>query len=151
MKNRSCHLLPVLLLLALFLTACSVHIEDTNGDDTSLVSLTDEDIIDPHATCYKTGYLSSTSSEGTRVTCKKLSGVTSVTGIAGGAKLTYTASSTAGNIRICIVTANGSIYADLELDGQSHIMVLPEVSGSPAYTLKVAGESASFTLEYEID
>lgn len=151
MKNGACHLLPVLLLLALLLTACSVHIEDTNGDDPSPVTLTDEDITDPHATCYKTGYLSNTSSGRTRITCKKLSGVTSVTGIAGGANLTYTASSSAGNIRICVVSASGSIYADLVLDGLSHTLTLPEASGSPAYTLKVAGESAAFSLDYAVN
>lgn len=151
MKNGAFHFLPVLLLFALLLTACSVHIEDTNGDDPSPVTLTDEDITDPHATCYKTGYLSTTNSERTRITCKKLSGVTSVTGITGGTNLTYTASSTAGNIRICVVSASGSIYADLVLDGLAHTLTLPEASGSPAYTLKVAGESAAFTIDYTVD
>lgn len=139
------------LLLTLTLSSCSSHIEDTNGDDISLVTLTDEDIIDGHSSCIRNVFTSTTNSDGTHVKCKKLSGVTTLTGIGSGKNLTYTASSTAGNIRICVVSASGSIYADLVLDGASHTLNLPEVSGSPAYKLRVAGESAAFTIDYTVD
>lgn len=149
-RKGSAVILAMILLLALTLSSCSFHIEDTNGDDISPVTLTDEDIIDGRS-CVRNVFTSTTNSDGTHVKCKKLSGVTSLTGIGSGKTLTYTAATTAGNIRICVVSASGSIYADLILDGVPHTLTLPEASGLPAYTLKVAGESAAFTMDYKID
>lgn len=149
-RKGSAVILAMILLLTLTLSSCSFHIEDTNGDDISPVALTDEDIIDGHS-CVRNVFTSTTNSDGTHVKCKKLSGVTSLTGIGSGKTLTYTAATTAGNIRICVVSASGSIYADLILDGVPHTLTLPEASGLPAYTLRVAGESAAFTMDYEID
>ena len=57
-----------------------------------------------------------------------------------------TATVTSGNFRIVIVH-DGEIFADLVADGTQHTVTLTEAG---KYELKIAGESASFEMEYKI-
>lgn len=155
--KRFLTVLALILLIALALTGCEAHIADTNGpDDITPVTLTDEDIIFKFSSVCLT-YSQLNIENKTKVRCRKMSGIQIINRITDETKsemLTYTASVSNGNLRICLVDLeNDRISADLTLDGATHTLMLSDLefsSSSSVWNLVAAGESASFTLDYTL-
>lgn len=130
------------------LASCVSHIEDTNGDDTSLCTLTDSDIINGVSSLSQ-GSVSNKRNDRGSIKVEKFSGVQTIDSInvrdvAENVICTVTVKS--GNLRVVIVR-NGAIFADLKTDGTEDTVTLTE---SGKYELKVAGESACFEMKYKI-
>ena len=138
-----------LVLCGVLLCSCMSHIEDTNGeDDSSLCSLTDKDIIDGTSTL-KQGSVSSKRNDRGEMKVNKFSGVETVDSINvrdAAETVTFTATVESGNFRAVIVK-DGEIFAELKTDGEKDSITLTEPG---KYELKIAGESASFEIEYKI-
>ena len=139
-----------LILASVCLCAC-VYIPDENGDeDYSLCKLTENDIIS--STDFQAMYSQKQGVQnGTTVyTAKKLSGVYTVDKVysnnAGALTIYSTVTLTEGNVRICLVQ-DGKIVCDIPV-GENMETKIENPSGN--YQLRVAGESASLELEYEI-
>ena len=158
MKKRPALLIATLLLFV-FLVGCGhsgLSIEDTNGaGDFTLCVVTEEDI------CQSRSHLaiaSITSTVGgkTKIRIGELSGVlqpdASPAGVrANGETLVWHAVSsvTAGNLRICIVRDNEEIVGDLPINGEGEVRI--ENAPRGRYTLRIAGESAEFSLEITLE
>lgn len=140
-----------LLLLCVCLCSC-VHIADTNGEeDYSLGKLTEEDIVD-NADNFQAMSSNKQGMQGgaTRYTTKKLSGVYTIGNVysnnASCLIIKSTVTLESGNVRICLVQ-DGKIIADIPL-GENMETRIENPSGK--YKLKIAGESASLTMEYNV-
>lgn len=150
----------ILFILALSLSGCGSfimdHIEDTNGaDDFSLASITDEEICQSRSHI-AVASITTTSGGKTEIRIGKLSGVmqpdaplASVN--ANGETLVWHAVSsvTAGNLRICIVRDNAEIVGDLPINDEGEVRI--ENAPKGRYTLRIAGESAAFSLEITLE
>lgn len=145
MKKTVCLLLA--LLLCLPLAACAGHIEDTNGDDPTPVTLTDADIVKFSTSSIASSFVSNTVNGKTTTRVGKLSGVTQLAELHSDGRevLTYTASRSEGNLRLCLVR-DGKIVSELPVDGEAHTVPLPDTG---KYQLRAAGESAKFNIVYE--
>lgn len=162
MKKLSAFFVVLLLLFAL-LAGCGYSgqhfgqpIEDVNGpDDFTLCSVTEEDI------CRSKSHIalaSVTSTIGgkTEIRIGELSGVlqpdASLASVrANGETLVWHAVSsvTAGNLRICIVRDNEEIVGDLPINNEGEVRI--ENAQKGRYTLRIAGESAAFSLEITLE
>lgn len=134
-------------------SSCAIgHIEDTNGDDTSLCHYTEEDLVSKVTSHVEFNAVSSNLGRSASYSAKKFSGVKSLMKISytGGIKLTINSSITVneGNFR-AYVLCDGEIVADL-LFGENQELVIEAPKRS--YEIKIAGESAdvSISLDYEI-
>lgn len=133
----------------LSLVSCMSHIEDDNGDDTSLCTLTERDIIECTSSLSYKSVKNKTNDKG-NVRVDKFSGVQVVDSITVKEEnkiVTCSVNITSGNLRVVIVR-DGEIFADIKTDGEESSVALTR---SGRYTLKIAGESACFDLEYEIN
>lgn len=139
--------------LSLTFSSCTLsHIEDTNGDNTSLCTLTEEDILGNNSF---TQLLSSKSTWDNSLTYKanKMSGVNAIKKslYAQGNALVINSTITLsqGNLRV-VVVCDGKIICDIPL-GENQVTTIENPNGS--YDIKVAGESAGFeiSLEYNIE
>jgi len=133
----------------LSLMSCASHIEDTNGaENTSLCSLTDEDIIDGTSSVAQKSVSNKRNDRGS-MRIEKFSGVQLVDSMNVRDKaetLTCTVNLKSGNFRVVIVK-DGKIFADIKTDGTEDSVTLTQ---SGKYELKIAGESANFEMEYKI-
>ncbi len=145
--------LLLIAILSLTLSSCSLgHIDDTNGDDTSLCSLTEENILGNNS---YTQMVSSISTRGNTLTYKanKMSGVNTIKKSlqAQGEALVINSSIilNQGNLRV-VVICNDEIVCDIPL-GENQTTTIKNPDGK--YDIKVAGESAGFeiSLEYNIE
>ena len=151
MKRFLC-LITVLSLL-LCLAGCG-GIEDTNGpDDFSLVTITDEDICGGRFS--SSAVMSSTFTSGNKTTLKikKFSGVKDSPDArvkANGETLIWRTAITvtAGNFRACIVRDNEEIVGEFPIDGTGEVKI---ENAAGTYYLRIAGESAAFSLVYTLE
>ena len=140
-----------LLLIAICITCvgCVSQIEDTNGEsDTSLCSITDQDIVKGNS-AVSVGSVSNKRNDRGTLSVNKFSGVQTVDTINVrdvAESVTCTATVESGNFRVVIVR-DGKIYADMKTDGAPNTITLTEPG---KYDLKIAGESAKFEMEYKI-
>ena len=156
MKKHLIWIIPLALLLiaglafGLFTLINASHIEDTNGADTALVTLTDADILSNRTSSVATGSLSNTINRMTTLRVNKFSGVTDATSFtARGDKLTIHFSSTLeeGNFRV-VLLCDGEYVMDLPIDGSKAV---PIDNPDGRYTIRIAGESAKFSLKCSYD
>ncbi|MCQ2430330.1 MAG: hypothetical protein MJ192_08370 [Clostridia bacterium] len=148
--KKTLSLLLACLLLCLPLSSCLSHIEDTNGaDDTSLVTLTDADIVKKTTSSITSSMIKKRVNGSCTVKVGKLSGVTDIETLTsdGDDVLTWTATLSSGNLRLCLVR-DGEIVAELETDGNEHSLKLEEKG---KYLLRAAGESAGFVIDFATD
>lgn len=162
MKKLSAFLVIMLFIFAL-LVGCGhsgryfgLSIEDTNGaDDFTLCSITEDDICQSKAHLAIASVTSTTGGK-TKIHIGELSGVmqpdASLASVkANGETLVWHAVSsvTAGNLRICIVRDNEEIVGDLPINGEGEVRL--ENAPKGRYTLRIAGESAEFSLEITLE
>ena len=161
MKKSALFFIVTLLLFA-FLAGCDFHgrffqsIEDVNGpDDFTLCSVTEEDICQSQS-YFAIASVTSTIGGKTKISIGELSGVMQpdapLAGVnANGETLVWHAVSsvTAGNLRICIVRDNAEIVGDLPINDEGEVRI--ENAPKGRYTLRIAGESAAFSLEITLE
>lgn len=147
---KSASLLLAALLLCLCFASCMSHIEDTNGaDDPRPVTLTDADIVKKSTSSITSTLVKSRVNGTCTVKVGKLSGVTDIETLRsdGDDVLTWNASLTSGNLRLCLVK-DGKIVSELAVDGNEHSVLLTETG---KYLIRAAGESSSFHLNFTTD
>lgn len=146
--------LAIVLTLAVLagLSGCMSHIEDTNGpDDTSLTTLTDEDILGRSLSCTK--LMSSTVTRGNTTRCKagKFSGVEDLYESdliwASGTTISVDAAVTEGNARL-VLLLDGEIIHEFDVNGTGQTFSLGEFSGK--LCLRIAGESAKYDITFSV-
>ena len=149
MKSKIYIFAVFILISLLALSSCSIgHVEDTNGEDTEPVTITDGDITDGSS------HVATLSSKGQAngtyyYNVRKLSGVFSLNKhSASDGSLTVNMSATllSGNARIAIVK-DGKIVADIPF-GENQTVTL---EGSGLYEIKIAAESAQLSIEYTLE
>jgi hypothetical protein len=138
------------LLLLPCLLGCSKQIEDTNGEDTALVSLTYEDILNKAVSHNAVGMVRSQLGGKQTLRVNKLSGVYAFNShAADGGTLTVTLSTTlhAGNLR-AVVMCEGEYVQDIPL-GENQTVTVENASGK--YQVRLGAESAKLdaTLTFE--
>ena len=129
----------VCLMLALSLSACIGHIEDTNGDDDfSLVTITDSDLVSGKSNSLTNNSMKTTIGNKTTHKYGKFSGIITLETIrvTTGKTITTTMSVTAGNCRLVLVK-DGQIVYDFNINGSDSVTL-----ESGTYYLRIAGESA---------
>ncbi|MBR6776890.1 MAG: hypothetical protein IKM27_04000 [Clostridia bacterium] len=140
------------LTLALCAALCScgaINIEDTNGDDPSLCSLTEEDIVSGYPGSTTFGSSKSTSKSGTVFKAKKMSGVYTLDTFKPSSKddvivLAVTPELRSGNLRV-VLLGNGELITDFPTGEASTIRLEdPECE----YELVLAAESAELSVQY---
>lgn len=148
MKTRLYISIAFILAMTLLLGSCTYgHIEDTNGDDTTVVQISDKDII---GSTSHTATLASKS----RVDDSFTYNVRSLSGVyilgkhnVESGELTINMSTVlmAGNLRICVIK-DGNIAADIPI-GENQTLTL---EGNGLYEIKLAAESARLSINYSI-
>ena len=139
-------LILTLIVISLLMVSCSLgQIEDTNGDeDSSLATLTDEDIIHGRSSAAVTS-VKTTMNGVTKLSVRKFSGVQTVETIRSGSDTT---------LRISVRLSSGNLEVVLVKDGKiTHRIPVNEdtetvLGQNSKYELTIAGESADFTIEY---
>lgn len=140
----------LLLALAVLLSACGSfsHIPDTNGDaDTSLCSITPEELTARSVRVLEQNTMRSTSNGRTSFRTQKLSGITEICRFTGQENddcvFTVRSAVTSGNLKLYFYS-DGKILYDIPA-GQTVTVTLPGMQGQCA--LRAAGESAAFSVE----
>jgi maltose-binding protein MalE len=163
MKNK-----VLIMLLGLFMfvlmTGCS-QIEDTNGSETGLETITEAEILG--GSFSSSSVMSKTSSKRVlktlvgqyedldndvyEMTVGKFSGISNihVTQLSEGDSLTldYETTQEAGNVRIVLVAPNDQIIYDFKLNSSDSFSFVAEESGE--YFVRIAGESFKGSIEIE--
>ncbi len=145
--------LALTLVLCLSLAACS-HVQDVNGrSDTALATLTDAELTakTPSSTSTVSVYSETDGQNTLRV--KKFSGVDVLDSVRvkeGAASVTFTVSTTltSGNFYV-FVYKDGKILGDLSLCEGATLRLEAPAAGE--YELRIAGESAEFSVSYSIE
>lgn len=140
MKTRSIAIL-LLLLLPLLLTSCLGQIEDTNGEDTALCTLTDEQILAEHPSISTVGSVASRVNDKQTLRVNKLSGVYVFDSfLLQNEDLSLTVSTTLheGNLRI-VLLCDGVYVQDVPI-GEDQTVSIANANGR--YQVRLAGESA---------
>ena len=141
-------LVSVLLLCA----SCGFeHIEDTNGNDTSLCTLTQEDLLAEASSYISFGSMETRINDNYSYSVKKLSGVYRLIRFpAEGSSLTIETSAvlTQGNLRI-VLLCDGEYVADIPL-AENQSITIDDPSGT--YSIVLGAESAElkFTYSYSV-
>lgn len=141
MKAKLLACLLCVLSLALCLTACVGQIEDTNGEDTSLCVITDEEITEKNPSYYAVGMVRSQVNGKQSVRVNQISGVYELDAYtAEGGTLTLTLSTTLyeGNLRI-VLLCDGTYLQDIPV-GEAQAVVIPNANAK--YQIRLAAESA---------
>ena len=141
MKTKLLACLLCALSLALCLTACVGQIEDTNGEDTSLCAITDEDIAEKKPSYSAVGMVRSQVDGKQSVRVNQISGVYELDAYtAEGGTLTITLSTTLyeGNLRV-VLLCDGTYLQDIPV-GEAQTVVIPDANGK--YQIRLAAESA---------
>jgi hypothetical protein len=126
------------------------QIADGNGvEDTSVISISDEEILSNERSSSYKSYTVTVNNK-TTVKIGRFSGVkTIISTDVDGRTLTFTANTTlkSGNLRIVIVS-DGVIIGDIDI-GQDKKFVIENADGE--YDMKIVGESAEFELTCKVD
>ena len=134
----------LLVVFALSLSACFLHIKDTNGDDDFTIQTIDDDEIIQSNKNIAMGAVTTHVGNDYTVKIKRLSGVMQVADLSlqgiGQAVIRTDMDVKSGNCRLVLVHGNNIIY-DFELHGEDSYTV--RTSGT--YYLKLVGESAKVT------
>jgi len=154
-------ILTAVLLLVLSLIGCGNYInrfpriEDANGpDDFTLCSITEEEICQSKAHI-AIASITTTNGGKTKISIGELSGVLqpdaslASVGAKGETLVWHAVSSvTAGNLRICIVRDNSEIVGEFPINDEGEVRI---ENAQGRYTLRIAGESAEFSLEITLE
>ena len=141
MKKFRVPLLFLSLFLSLLLISCSTHIEDTNGDQTTLCSITDEDILTDSPTHTSVGSVRSSLNNKQTLRVNKLSGIYAFDAhLATDTTLTITLSTTLyeGNLR-AVLLCDGEYVQDIDVNTEQSVTVSP---ANGRYQVRLAAESA---------
>lgn len=148
MKVKHILLFPVMIILALCLCSCK-QIEDTNGEDNyQLQTISDERIISEKGSTVKVGSVSTKVNNKGTYKVKKFSGVETLFSIDGSnhhITVTITSEIKAGNFKIVLVNEK-QIVKVFNLNCTQSVTI---ENATGRYDLKIAGESANFSIEYE--
>jgi hypothetical protein len=158
-------LIIVSFVLVLGLSGCMDHIEDTNGDDTSLETFTIQEKLDEGTFSTRGSSSTTVCSGGTtyammyeEIDCGYLSqsygifsGVSKVhaTDMFDGETLTFVITTTidAGNLEVVIVDPNDDIVATIAVNGTATYTIDNTIDG--IYFVVIGGESAEFSIEID--
>lgn len=136
----------LLLIMTLAASCSSLMIKDTNGDgDTSLATLTDEDILNGYSSV-SVNSIKTTSNGVTKLSVRQFSGVQTVGKIKSGEGTVFNASVklNSGNLEVVLVK-DGEIAYRIPVNEETEIIL----DQNSVYELKIAGESADFSIEYK--
>ncbi len=142
-------LILVFILCAVFCSCTAMNIEDTNGDDPSLCSITEEDIVSGRVGSTTFGSSKVTSNSGTVFKVKKMSGVYTLDTFRSSSKdnviiLTLTPELNSGNLRVLLL-GDGEIITDFPIGETTTVLLdAPECK----YELVLAAESAALSVQY---
>lgn len=143
----------LIMVLCLSLAACS-HIEDANGEqDTALATLTDAELTAKAPSSGTTVSVRSEVNGQDTLKVKKFSGVDVLDSVRvkeGTARVTFTVSTalTSGNLYV-YVYKDGKILGNLSICEGATLALESPAAGE--YELRVAGESAEFTVTYSVE
>ena len=144
-----------LLILAscvLMLFSCGAgHIEDTNGEDISLCSLTDEEIFGKSTSSVASGTVSTQLNNKYTFKANRLSGVYEYVSFAkdrGAFIIKADTSVEEGNLRI-VVLCDGKYVADIAVKTGESLRIENKLGGK--YEIRFAAESAKFTFECTVE
>lgn len=143
----------IVLLLCVVMSSCSLgQIEDTNGSDTSLCSITEEKIFSKSTSYISYGSLLTQKNNELQFQVKKLSGVYTLQKIsAQGTRLNIRVSTNLeeGNLRI-VLMGNGKYISDISL-GTNQYVTVDNPDGK--YEVRLAAESAkiNISLSYTVE
>ena len=141
MKRKLLCLALCAILLLPCLTACASQIEDTNGEDTTLCTLTQEDLLGDSVSHNAIGMVRSQLGDKQTLRANKLSGVYEFNSyVADGGTLTVTLSATlhAGNLR-AVLLCEGEYVQDVPL-GEEQAATVENATGK--YQVRLGAESA---------
>ncbi len=148
MKVKYVLLFPMMIVLLLCLCSCS-QIEDTNGEDNyQLQTISDERIISGKGSTVKVGSVSTTINNKGTYKVKKFSGVETIFSIDGSNNritLTIISEIKSGNFKIVLVNEK-QIVKVFDLNCTQSVTI---ENATGRFDLKIAGESANFSIEYE--
>ena len=144
--------LVILASCALLLVSCGAgHIEDTNGDDISLCSLTDEEIFGKTTSSVAAGTVSTQVNNKYTFKASRLSGVyeyISFTKDRGAFTIKADTSVEEGNLRI-VVLCDGKYVADIAVKESESLRIENKLGGK--YEIRFAAESAKFNFECTVE
>ncbi len=152
--SRLCVIVAAALVIATVLSGCVSlkHIEDTNGEDTSLCRLTDDELTANRTQSLAYRLTKKESHRKLRLSVEKLSGVMVLCRFRAREDASYlfdiSPELNAGNLRLYF-WCDGEIIQDIALDGAQSVTI----SGlNGACELRAAAESASFSVRvaYEV-
>jgi hypothetical protein len=149
------------LILALVLLTGGGHIEDTNGDDPSLVTISREKMTGKSLSYTSSGV--STVSKRNHITINtqyedidldylemsggKLSGIVNImaTELKAGQTLTIACETgvKSGNIAVILISPNGEILYDFEIGAYEEVTVKADQTGKGTYVVRIGAESFS--------
>ena len=135
-------------LIAITCCGCDKHIEDINGDDNfSLATLTEQQIIKNNSSISSVSVGNQWNNK-YDLKVNKFSGVKELKKItlkSGTQKITADVNVSSGNFRMVLIS-NGKIVYDFDINGTSSYTI-----SAGTYIIKIAGESASFNLTFNIE
>ena len=142
-------LILVSALCAVFCSCGALSIEDTNGDDPSLCSITEEDIVSGKVGSTTFGSSKVTSNSGTVFKVKKMSGVYTLDTFKSSSQdnaiiLTLTPELKGGNLRVLLL-GDGEVHTDFPI-GETTTLMLDDPECK--YELVLAAESAELSVKY---
>ncbi|MDW7655954.1 MAG: hypothetical protein SCM11_02140 [Bacillota bacterium] len=156
--RKTGYFLGVLVLALVLLTGCG-HIEDTNGDDPSLVTISRENMVDKSMSWTASGV--STVTKRYHITCNtfyedidvdyleksngKISGIANImaTELKEGQTLTIACETgvKSGNIAVILLSPDGEILYDFEIDAYEEVTVIADQTGTGIYMIRIGTES----------
>lgn len=144
--------LLILVSCALLLASCGAgHIEDTNGDDISLCSLTDEDIFGKTTSYVAVGAVSTQVNNKHTFKASRLSGIYEYirfTKDRGAFTINADTSVEEGNLRV-VVLCDGKYVADIAVKKGESLRIENKLGGK--YEIRFAAESARFSFECTVE
>lgn len=150
MKKSFVFLLALVSLVALCSCFESLNIEDTNGEDTALCSITEEDILAGNVGSTTFGSSKRTINDETTYSVMKMSGVLTLDTFKVPSKdeyyvLTVTPRLKSGNLRVLLL-GDGEYLVDFPLSETTTLFLNdPDMK----YELVLAAESAEFSVEFK--
>ncbi len=142
--KKICFLLSFVILLSVCTVSCNIgQIEDINGADTALATLTEEEILRNGTTYTNYGSVTSEKDGVLSFRVKKLSGVYRVVQFniskESNVQLNLSLTLTSGNLR-AVLLCDGVLVQDIP-QGSNQVIEIPNAKGS--YEIRLAGESAA--------
>ena len=153
MKNVWCGVIVLTaLILCVSLASCDLgHIEDTNGEEIALCSLTNEEIFSNTTSSTSVGSFRSQVNDSYRYRVSRLSGVSEFALFRmeqGAFRITSDTVVEQGNLRI-VLLCDGAYVADIAI-GKGESLEVTNPNGGK-YEIRFAAESARFSFDCEIE